>query len=189
MLAGIYLAVAFKGARPLVLFAAASVGQSVKWKSYVNSNLGFELTYPTQYKVTDFPDSKSYAASGLKPLLYAANTKRGDDRQKASIEIVLDRRAFTFETLRSNYSPTGMEDIAPAPIRVGEYTFYYYGAGGGGVSYPDQYFYNLHGRILRIMFDGPYPPDDKSPTGETKEIERKVLASFRLLRAGHPAHH
>jgi hypothetical protein len=171
----------------LILFVAASVGQSAKWKSYVNSNLGFELTYPAHYQAKDFPDAASYAASGLKPLFYAADAEHTDRGQEASIEIVLDSRAFSVEALRS-YSPTGMEDITPAPIRVGEYTFYYYGAGGGGVSYPDAYFYNLHGHILRIMFDGPYPPDDKSPTAETKEIERKILASFRLLRVGHPAH-
>ena len=53
-----------------------------------------------------------------------------------------------------------------------------YGPGGGGVSYPDGYYFNLHGKILVIDFDGPYE-NDKTPTPETKKMELKVLASFR----------
>ena len=37
-----------------------------------------------------------------------------------------------------------------------EQSFYYYGPGGGGVEYPDQYFLNLKRKTLLIIFDGPY---------------------------------
>jgi hypothetical protein len=60
-------------------------------------------------------------------------------------------------------------------------TFYYYGRGGGGVAYPDEYFYNLDGNILAIAFDGPYPAHDNSPTAKTKEMEKKILGSFRRV--------
>jgi hypothetical protein len=74
-------------------------------------------------------------------------------------------------------APTGNES-PPEPIRIGKNTFYYYGPGGGGVSYPDVYYFNLRGKILLIDFDGPYE-NDKTPTPETKQMEQKVLTSFQ----------
>lgn len=74
-------------------------------------------------------------------------------------------------------APTGIES-PPEPVHAGKNIFYYYGPGGGGVAYPDGYYFNLRGKILVIDFDGPYE-NDKTPTPETKKIERKVLATFR----------
>jgi hypothetical protein len=85
-----------------------------------------------------------------------------------------DRRIVsTLQTM----APTGI-DSPPESVRIGKNKFYYYGPGGGGVSYPDGYYFNLHGKILVIDFDGPYE-NDKTPTPETKKMELKVLASFR----------
>jgi hypothetical protein len=64
--------------------------------------------------------------------------------------------------------------------RAGEYAFYYYGPGGIGVSYPNTYFFNLRGKTLYITFDGPYI-NDKTPSAETKKLERELLATFRLF--------
>jgi len=75
-------------------------------------------------------------------------------------------------------APTGI-DSPPEPVRIGDNTFYYYGPGGGGVFYPDQYYFNLKGKTLRIGFDGPYEDGIKTPTAEAKETEQKVLESFR----------
>ena len=66
----------------------------------------------------------------------------------------------------------------PEPIKIGRYTFYYYGPGGGGVCYPDEYFFNLRGKTLNIDFDGPCR-NDKTPTPEIKEIERRLLSCSR----------
>jgi hypothetical protein len=74
-------------------------------------------------------------------------------------------------------APTGY-DSPPEPVRLGKHTFYYYGPGGGGVSYPDGYYYNLRGKILVIYFDGPYE-NDKTPTAATKTMEKKVVGTFR----------
>jgi hypothetical protein len=74
-------------------------------------------------------------------------------------------------------APTGIES-APEPSQVGKNLFYYYGPGGGGVDYPDVYYFNLRGKILAIGFDGPYG-NDKTPTPDTKQIEQKVLRSFQ----------
>jgi hypothetical protein len=72
---------------------------------------------------------------------------------------------------------TGIES-PPEPILIGNKTFYYYGPGGGGVAYLDQYFLNLHGKLISIAFDGPYE-NENTPTVEAKKLERKMLASFR----------
>jgi len=88
----------------------------------------------------------------------------------------LDRRQFSLDALRQMHSRA---DEQPTMIEVGKNVFYYYGRGGGGVSYPDEYFYDLNGNILEISFDGPYASNDNSPTAETKVLERKVLETFR----------
>jgi hypothetical protein len=77
-------------------------------------------------------------------------------------------------------APTGIE-APPEEVEIGRHTSYYYGAGGGGVSYPDMYFFNLRGRVLLIEFYGPYDGRSKSPTDETKQMESKLLATFRFF--------
>lgn len=74
-------------------------------------------------------------------------------------------------------APMGYE-TPPDRVRIGKNTFYYYGPGGGGVAYPDGYFFNLRGKILVVDFDGPYE-NEKTPTPATKKMEQKLLASFR----------
>lgn len=76
--------------------------------------------------------------------------------------------------------------MEPHKIQIGAHTFYYYGTGGGGVNYPDDYLDDLNGSIQEISFDGPYPPGSKSPSEETEQMEKKILESFRLLSANAP---
>jgi len=74
-------------------------------------------------------------------------------------------------------APTGIES-PPQPVRIGSKTFYYYGPGGGGVPYPDQYYFDLHGKTLAIIFDGPYE-NGRTPSDAAKKMENQVLESFR----------
>jgi hypothetical protein len=97
---------------------------------------------------------------------------------QGKIGVCVLNKAFRLSTLQT-IAPTEI-DSPPEPVRIGKNTFYYYGPGGGGVSYPDGYYFNLHGKILLIYFDGPYEMD-KTPTPETKKLERKVLATFRAF--------
>jgi hypothetical protein len=71
-----------------------------------------------------------------------------------------------------------LEETPPQPIHEAHGEFYYYGAGGGGVDYPDTFIFGLRGRSFSIDFWGPYS-GDKTPATETKTLEPKVLASFR----------
>jgi hypothetical protein len=80
---------------------------------------------------------------------------RLQDKQDAtvSIDVFLGDKPFNLEGFVSG-APTGIE-APPERRQFGTETFYYYGPGGGGVSYPDQYFFDLKGKTLFIAFDGP----------------------------------
>ena len=99
-------------------------------------------------------------------------------RSDARIDFILENKPFDLNSFVKG-APTGYDE-PPSPVEEGDNTFYVYGAGGGGVEYPDQFFFNLKGKTLYIVFDGPYI-NDKTPADETKKIEEKVLASFRTF--------
>ena len=66
----------------------------------------------------------------------------------------------------------------PGQKNIGGHAFYYSGARGGGVAYPDAFFFDLNGHVLEFVFDGPYR-DGSTPTPETKKIEQTMLESFK----------
>jgi hypothetical protein len=165
----------------VLMLAIAAAGQSAEMKQLVDDDLGFELSYPAVYSPQELPcsDARSFARQGGKSILYATT---GSGRDIGTLHITVGRRPFrqVLEEV-SKHPPTGWEK--PKQIQVGKHTFYYYGRGGGGVAYPDQYYFNLRGYVLQITFDGPYPPDNNTPTKATKDFERKMLESFRLRDA------
>ena len=163
----------------LLLLSVAGITQVATMTTYVNKDLGITLAYPATYRMTRMPcpHAPNRAFKGRQCLLYLGT---GAGQKHGNIEVVIDRRKFSLGTLESAYAHTGWDK--PDTIRIGKCTFYYYGVGGGGVSYPDDYFYNLYGQILLVSFDGPYPPDDKTPSKQTKMMERKVLESLRLAK-------
>ncbi len=142
------------------------------WNTYNNSDHKFSLKYPPTY---------SFNQSSGKELTFdkLANLVKFDHNDKDStFEINLDTHTFNLEYLKK-YAPTGSENLLPNPTKIGEKTFYYYGAGGGGVNYPDQYFYNLNGQILKFVFWGPYE-NEKTPTEEAKKVEVQILSTFHI---------
>lgn len=151
--------------------------KGVPLKTYINDVLAFELAYPAGYQPDDLSCRRAQWATGhgLQVLLFVT-TGRGKDR--GSLTVSLDRRRFDQKTIGKHYEHTGW--VEPSPERVSGQTFYYIGPGGGGVTYPDTFFYNLGGRILIIEFDGPYPTESKTPSDTTKAIEKLVLQSLRI---------
>jgi hypothetical protein len=141
-------------------------GATAGWKTYIDRKHGFCLLYPPIYK-------------------RVSNTIRQEDivtlsrsDLEASIYIAFEDKAFNLQSFVER-APTGY-DSPPDPVRAGPSTFYYYGPGGGGVSYADQYFFYLKGKTLYISFDGPYV-NDKTPSPETKALEPKLLSSLRTF--------
>jgi hypothetical protein len=139
-------------------------GQTSTWGVYTDLGHRFCFRYPTSY--TPVAQPKSICR---KPTLR-------DEKAGADIYVCAGAEGFRLSALAEG-APTGI-DSPPEAVRIGDNTFYYYGPGGGGVSYPDQYFFNLHGKTLHIDFDGPYD-NDKTPSDEAKRMERKILARFR----------
>ena len=134
------------------------------WRTYVDRIHGFCFRYPSSYKRLINAKNQAIKFQSL--------------HSDAFIFVWFEDKPFDLQRFAET-APTGVES-PPSPVHVGEYTFYYYGPGGGGVSYPDGYFFNLRGKTLYITFDGPYI-NDKTPSAETKSLERKLLATFRLF--------
>jgi hypothetical protein len=148
------------------------------WHKYVNKSYGFSFWYPDPYRPVPLPrpdsgDEFRAKADHEKRLLLLHRRDDPDAKIWVSVEV----RAFDLDALMQSHSPTGVE-FPPAPGRIGTHVFYFYGAGGGGVNYPDQYFVNLRGKILHFDFDGPY--EYKSPDGETRDLEPRALKTFRV---------
>jgi hypothetical protein len=139
-------------------------GETSTWRVYADQVHHFCFRYPESYKPIPKPKTDCRAS------------KLRDEKADADIGVCV--RSWTFRPSNLvRMAPTGSES-QPEPVKVGKYTFYFYGAGGGGVHYPDSYDFNFHGKILVIDFYGPYE-NDKSPTPETKKMELKLLATFR----------
>jgi hypothetical protein len=156
-----------------VCIALAAVGQVAKTKPYRNNNLGFELLYASTYHAAQLPQWKA-ASQGARSLLYVST---GVGRNEGSIQITLYTEPFNLERLQSTNGHNGVEH--PDVIQIDGHTFYFYGGGGTGIANPDDYYCNLNGHILQISFDGPYV-DSSVPTKETRQVETRVLESFRL---------
>jgi hypothetical protein len=155
------------------------------WIVYIDRIHGFCFSYPPVYTPSakswfEYKDDPVYSQTLRKAVgegrLLRLQHKKFED---ASIWVWLQPTRFDLESFIKG-APTGSES-PPEPMKIGDYTFYYYGPGGGGVCYADGYFFNLRGKTLTIDFDGPCR-NDKTPTLETKEIERRLLATFRTFQ-------
>ena len=163
------LLIAFVGLRQVSTGASVPClpkGATIGWRTYVDRPHGFCLLYPPVYK-------RVPSATQEKGLVTVSNSDSG-----ANIFIFFENKAFDLQRL-VEHAPTGY-DSPPEPVSAGPNTFYYYGPGGGGVSYADQYFLNLKGKTLYITFDGPYV-NNKTPSLETKTLEPRLLSTLRAF--------
>ena len=157
------------------------------WRVYADRKDGFCFEYPSDYKrvATVLASGPCGVKEGC--LLSLKNnlppfalTSNQDEFNNASIDLSSLRIPFHVDLLTRD-APTGDEDNPPTLVRFGGIRFYYYGPGGGGVTYPDQFFFQAKGQAFSIAFTGPYT-NDKSPAEITKQTERRLLASFRRFR-------
>lgn len=146
------------------------------WNTYVNRAYGFCFQYPDTYGPVPLPGPD--ARSKRRPYEHGLfHLKRS--AMDATILVIFNDQPFDLQNLIQIAAPTG-NTFRPDTVRIGDYAFYYYGAGGGGAEYPDVYFFNLNGKTLEIYFSGPYP-DGRNPSEETKKLESEILATFRTF--------
>ena len=157
------------------------------WQTYVDQLHGFCFSYPPTYARVAEPWLEKYTHAPSKSELNYFRKAAQEGRMlrlqnkrdtSVSIDVFLGKEPFDLESFVSG-APTGIED-PPERRQFGTETFYYYGPGGGGVEYPDQYFFDLKGKTLFISFDGPYI-NEKTPSEETKNMEEKLLATLRTF--------
>lgn len=95
------------------------------------------------------------------------------------IYFAFENKSFNLQRL-AQLAPTGI-DYPPEERTVGPNTVYYYGPGGGGVEYPDRFFFNVKGKTLTFLFDGPYDDGSKTPDESTKRLEPIILETLRTF--------
>jgi hypothetical protein len=142
----------------------------INWITYVNIDHHFRIQYPDSYLPKD--SSLVLRSQDIVTLLSLHNPEND-----AWIELYYDPHEFSLEYL-IGFAPTGSSDAPDAQI-IGLNTFYYYGLGGGGVAYPDQYFMNLSGNVLIFIFDGPYL-NAQTPSQEAKIVEKQMLSTLQI---------
>lgn len=153
------------------------------WQIYVNHDFGFCLLYPPNYHEMPTPPRDEYSSTRL----FLGNLMLNDlppgthgspVNNEAGIGFVSIPKDFSVQQMQVCCAPTGLDDTPPATVHLGKRVFYFYGPGGGGVDYPDQYLMELNGKILAIEFDGPWK-DSKAPIEEMKRLETKILSTLQ----------
>lgn len=99
-----------------------------------------------------------------------------EDPKAASIDVFAYGIPFRPENL-ARFAPTGDQENPPQRVHAAHGDFYYYGRGGGGVDYSDDFYFGHRGRTFSIKFVGPFTRSN-IPDPETKKLEPEVLATF-----------
>lgn len=170
------------GCALLIARGADSNGSEHK---FVDREHGFSFLYPSDYSLETKDSLKGLGSSfskGRRVLarLIGRTPRHADatDTDNCSIDVQLLPGVFNLQSFIKE-APTGVI-TPPEPVHFGANTFYYYGPGGGGVAYSDVYYFNLHGRALEIVFDGPYNGTSKSPDERAQSAEKLVLSTFHV---------
>src|SRR5690242_1115019 len=121
------------------------------WKQFLDKAHGLCFWYSPVYTIDH--ERRSAAQNKDGEVIVTLRTTslprgaHGDDKFWPAITVLLYRENFELRQL-SVHAPTG-EQQPPAINQFGPNKFYYYGKGGGGVAYPDVFYFNLRGQVLK----------------------------------------
>jgi hypothetical protein len=148
---------------------------------YTNREFRFCLQYPPKYHEVPASSSDQFSNTRFLGSLVLNSlppgTYGGVVDNKATIDFAYIPKRFSMSQMQTCCAPTGADE-PPAPMRFGRHVFYFYGPGGGGVDYPDEFLIEMNGEILVISFGGPWK-NSKSPIEETRRLEPKILSTFQ----------
>jgi hypothetical protein len=143
---------------------------STSWTTYQNAIYQFEFQYPTIFVHQKTNNEEKIYNNNIR----LADFKTADGKE---LTILLDKNNFSVDYLKK-YAPTSSENFNPELQTIDNNLIYYYGPGGGGVCYPDQYFINLSDQILIFNFTG--CDNDKTPSEKIKTIEKQILSTLKI---------
>ena len=153
------------------------------WHVFVDHEDRFCFEYPPKYRVAPAVSAPGVTTGNATRFIGRLTTvpspsevAPGADLKAATINVFAYGMPFRPEDLTKR-APTGDQDSPPKRIHAAHGEFYYYGRGGGGLDYPDVFYFGSRGRTFSIDFVGPYSQGN-TPDRETKRIEPEVLASF-----------
>ncbi len=159
---------------PVALESASpspSVDPTAGWKTYTNTQYGIELRYPTDFESGLWTGSGVLGGTGLLCI-----RQQGETHPRIMGMAIYPQGTFTIPFI-NKFQPTGPD--APTVVHVGDNQFYFYGPGGGGVAYADQYFFNANGRLVVIDFSE-VDQQDRSPSASTQQLEQQILSTFKF---------
>jgi len=137
------------------------------WQKYVNFQHGFSFWYPDVYKPVPLPPLKGEVSN------YAGDSVlllRRWDNPHATIWVGVSPDPF--------HLYPGAGDLMPTRQMVRHHVFYSGVGGSMGVGFTDFYDLNLKGKTLMFVFG---PDDGVNPNEETKQLEPKLLKTFRTF--------
>jgi hypothetical protein len=150
------------------------------WREFLDRSHHICFWYPSSYHLKTKVDTADVAGNTQARVKLISRTPRradANDRENSSITVWFLTEPFQLDRMIKD-APNGLL-LPPTAKRFGPNVFYFYGAGGGGVAYPDVYFFDHRGQTAKIVFDGPYGGEGKSPIGTAQAIEKTFLLSFK----------
>jgi hypothetical protein len=144
------------------------LGQQKNLHKYVNHEYGFSLWYSDTYTSVPPADADEGCQNGEYDKCLLLLERR--DNPMARLWVRISVRPFQL--------CPGAGDIMPSRRRIGRHVFYSGMGASMGVGFTDFYDLNLKGKTLMFVFG---PDDEVNPHEETKQIEPKVLKTFRTF--------
>jgi hypothetical protein len=165
--AGLFVLAMVASARAQTSMPKSALGtKQVHWHKYINREYGFSIWYPDTYRPAKADDrcmDDDYRR-------YLLCLKRSDNSEAAIWVTLVIAEPFKLYPDRS--------DTMPKRQLIDHHVFYSEVVGSMAVGFADNYYLNLKGMKLEFEFG---PDVGADPSAETRQLEPKILKTFRTL--------